>query len=153
MTNTVLCSSRIGSAPLQNLDMQYYLCEMTIFIQSFCSHQKAILFSAVLMVTRYSPKHCWSTALCSDSHREHNLTWSTAAAPIQFHQHKRSTNTYTQSIEARKTLLQTTGMVFWLWIVSTSIFIRYRIWQDVDSYFYKEYGFNEYFIIFNSIYL
>lgn len=92
------CSHRLGSIKqlTQNLDMQY--CHhikafLTIFIQSFCSHQKAILFSAVLMVTSHSVSTVDLRLFVRTPTENAILLWSTVAAAIQFYQHKCLTNT------------------------------------------------------------
>lgn len=101
--------------------MQYYIKEretkkktfVTIFIQSFCFHQKAILFSAVLMVTSHSASTVDLRLFVQTPTENAILLWSTTAAAVQFYQHKRLTNTYTQSRVRKNTILQTES-TFWL---------------------------------------
>jgi len=131
MTNTILYSACTGSIKhhIQNFYIEYSACKMTIFIQSYCSHQMAI-FPPLCSLNGYK---IFSEALLIYSSfvraptENTILLWSTAAAAVQFHQHKCFTNTCTKSIGLRKTLLQTTGICFLVALVDCINFFFHAI--------------------------
>lgn len=118
--------------------MQYCLhikAFLTIFIQSFCSHQKAILLSAVLMVTSHSESTVDLRLFVRTPTENAILLWSTAAAAIQFYQHKRLTNTYTQSRGVRKnTILQTESTFLLLLDNCFNLFLNYREYHKMWTF-------------------
>lgn len=104
MTNTILGSAQRCTAMSKTSSPEIWICntiskkekdkkKSILFNLFFPCHQKGILFSPALMVPRDVAKHCWSSALCADSHWECNLTLAVA---VRFHQHKRLKNTHTK---------------------------------------------------------
>lgn len=160
MTNTILCRASTGyiNHPIQNLDMQYSLSKMTIFIQSFWFPSNGLFFFLLCSPNGYK---IFSEALLIYSSFVRTptentiLLWSAAAAAIQFHQHKCFTNTYTQSIgkknNNKKHYFTQQEFLFSSVLVDCVNFYFHARTECPKMWMWLKYGVNQYF--FYSFYL